>query len=117
MSLPYHPNVQVRAGTTWSINGLLLDANGNPLDITNCALAWGLLDMSGNPVPVVIDNAVVTKTDPVNGAISITIAAAYTKIDPARYTDTLEVTEGNNTELFWTGFIVVNADPFAVPGV
>jgi hypothetical protein len=51
---------------------------------------------------------------PVNGAIQISVAKADTAIDPGRYTDALRVIAGPNKDLFWSGQILVPANPFAV---
>ena len=107
--MQYHPNVNVRAGTPWTIAGTLYDAQGNLLDVTNAQLAWCLLDPNGNPVPQV---ATITKTDPTHGAIEINVAATDTALNPGRYTDALQVKEGTNTELFWIGQILVAASLF-----
>jgi hypothetical protein len=108
----YHPDVEVVSGTPIVINGILYDAAGNLLDVTNCTLAWGLLDPDGNPVsPLAVT---ISKTDPVNGAISIEVPATYTDLRPGRYTDALQVTAGMSTDLFWTGWVLVCANPFIV---
>jgi hypothetical protein len=110
--LIYHPDISTVSGTPIVINGTLYDAAGNLLDLTNATLAWGLLDPDGNPVAPL--SATISKTDPANGAISIEVPATYTALQPGRYTDALEVTEGMNTEVFWIGQILVAANPFNV---
>jgi hypothetical protein len=64
----------------------------------------------GNLVPVTPS---ISKTDPVNGAISIAVAKSDTALDPGRYTDALQVIAGSNKDLFWIGQIRVAANPFA----
>jgi hypothetical protein len=107
MPLTYHPDIELMAGLPWTIGGTLYDANGNLLDVTNCAFVWALLDPDGNPVMHVS----ITKTDPSNGAIQISVASAYTALNPGRSTDALQVTEGASTGLFWIGQICVAANP------
>jgi hypothetical protein len=110
MAITYHPDIEVVAGMPVVISGVLLDATGQPLDITNAQLAWGLLDPNGNPVtPLSVS---ITKTDAVNGKIQIEIPPM--PMPPGRYTDALQVTEGMNEELFWTGSILIAANPFSV---
>lgn len=112
MAIIYHPDLEVASGEPIAINGLLTDANGQPFDVTNCTLAFALLDPDGAPVSPL--NATISKTDPTNGVISIEIPAAYTALPPGRYTDGLQVTEGLSTEVFWVGNILVAANPFNV---
>jgi hypothetical protein len=110
--LSYHDPVDVIAATPWTIAGTLYDAAGKIFDVTNCTLAWALLDPNGNPVP--IPTASISKTDPVNGAIEVAVAKTDTALDPGRYTDALQVTEGASKDVFWVGNILVAANPFNV---
>ena len=112
MSITYHDDIEVASGEPIVIAGSLLDANGQPFDVTNCTLAFALLDPDGAPVAPL--NATISKTDPTNGVIRIEIPAAYTALPPGRYTDGLSVTEGLSTEVFWIGQILVAANPFGV---
>lgn len=112
--ITYHPDIQVVSGTDWTVNGVLYDAAGNPLDVTNCTLVWGLLDPDGNSVLPLDADVQIAKTDPVNGAISITLSDTDTALRPGRYTDALQVTEGQSTDVFWIGNILVGANPFNV---
>ena len=63
----------------------------------------------GNLVPVTPS---ISKTDPVNGAISIAVAKSDTALDPGRYTDALQVVSGAQKDVFWTGQLRVCANPF-----
>jgi hypothetical protein len=114
MSVSYHADVELMAGLPWLINGTLYDANGNPFDVSNCSFVRALLDPSGNPVLPLDDNVLISKTDPTNGGIQISIPAQYTALDPGRYTDALRVTEGNSSDVFWIGQILVAANPMLV---
>jgi len=40
-------------------------------------------------------NAAVTKTDPTNGGIHVTVGRAFTALDPGRYTDSLQGVSGS----------------------
>jgi hypothetical protein len=110
MPTTYHRDIDVISGVPWTINGTLYDASGNLLDVTNCTLTWGLLDPDGRPVA--IPSARISKTDPVNGAISIAVAKTDTRLDPGRYTDALRVIAGAQKDVFWTGQLRVCANPF-----
>jgi hypothetical protein len=55
-----------------------------------------------------------SETAPINGAIQINIAKSDTMLDPSRYNDALQVVSGAQKDVFWTGQIVVCANPFAV---
>lgn len=107
MPLTYHRDIQVTAGVPWVINGELLDATGAPFDVTNAQLAWVLLNADSYVVPM---TASITKTDPVNGAISIEVATT-TALAPGRYTDALQIRQGTGTGLYWIGLICVAANP------
>ncbi len=109
MPITYHPDVEVVSGMPITISGTLYDATGNLLDVTNATLSWGLLDPDGNPVQL---DVTITKTDAPNGVIQVAVPA--TALDPGRYTNTLQATEGVNKELFWIGNILIAANPFNV---
>ena len=98
MPLTYHRDVEVAAGVPWTINGTLCNAAGAPFDVTNAQLAWVLLNADSHVVPM---TASITKTDPVNGAISIEVAKTDTALAPGRYTDALQIREGTGTGLYW----------------
>ena len=91
MPLTYHGDVEVAAGVPWTINGTLCNAAGAPFDVTNAQLAWVLLNADSYVVPM---TASITKTDPVNGAISIEVAKTDTALAPGRYTDALQIRKG-----------------------
>jgi hypothetical protein len=85
MAISYHEDIEVVAGTAWVIGGVLYHANDQLLDVTNCSLAWSLLNPNGAPVLPVDVNVSISKTDAVNGAISIELAREYTALPPGRY--------------------------------
>ena len=109
MPLAYHPNVQLMAGVPWTINGTLCNAAREPFDVTNAQLAWVLLNADSSwVVPM---TASITKTDPVNGAISIEVAKTDTALAPGRYMDALQIRQGTGTGLYWIGQILVAEHP------
>jgi hypothetical protein len=109
MPFTYHRDIQVTAGVPWVINGELLNAKGAPFDVTNAQLAWVLLNADSYVVPM---TASITKTDPVNGAISIEVAKTAA-VAPGRYTDALQIRQGTGTGLYWIGQICVAANPIS----
>jgi hypothetical protein len=111
MSVTYHPDLPLISGTPWVIAGTLYDATGKVLDVTNCTLVWTLLDPNANPVLPLNADVQITKTDPVNGAIQISVAESDTALLPGRYTDALQITEGASSDVFWIGNILVAANP------
>ena len=110
MAITYHPDVTVVSGTDWTLAGILYDAAGKPLDVTNCTLKWILMDTDGNSI--VQSTVEIAKSDPLNGVIQISLSEADTALRPGRYTDALQVTEGTSTDVFWIGQILVSANPF-----
>jgi hypothetical protein len=110
--ISYHSDVTLLPATNWAIAGVLYDATGKALDVTNCEFTWALLDPDAAPIPV---TAVITKTDPVHGSIQISVSEADTApLLPGRYTDALQVTEGASSDVFWIGNILVAANPMNV---
>jgi len=114
MAITYHPDVQVVSGTDWTLAGVLYDATGKVLDVTNCTLVWTLLDPNGVPVQPLSTDAVITKTNPAQGAVQISVDMGDTALLPGRYTDALQVSEGTSTDVFWIGNILVDANPMNV---
>jgi hypothetical protein len=108
MPLSYHRDVEVAADVPWTINGTLCNAAGAPFDVTDAQLAWVLLNADSYVVPM---TASITKTDPVNGAISIEVAKTDAALAPGRYTDALQIRTGTGRGLYWTGSICVAANP------
>jgi hypothetical protein len=111
MPLTYHVPIEVAAGAPWVISGQLCDATGAPFDVTNAQLAWVLLNADSFVVPV---TASITKTDPVNGAITIEVAKTDTALPPGRYSDALQIRAGTGTGLYWIGNILVAANPITI---
>ena len=110
----YHSDIEVAAGVPWTIAGTLFDRTGQLLDVTNCDLAWALLDPDGNPVLPTDLNVTISKSDPINGAIQINVPIEYTSLRPGRYTDVLQVTAGASTDVFWIGQLLIAANPYTI---
>jgi hypothetical protein len=104
----HHPDVELTAGVPWTIAGQLCNAKGQAFDVTNAQLTWVLLNADSWVVPMTVS---ITKTDPVNGAISIEVAKTDAALAPGRYTDAIQIRQGTGTGLYWIGNILVAADP------
>jgi hypothetical protein len=63
MALTHHGDIEVMPGDDWIIPGVLLDANGNPLDLSDCKLSWALVGPDGNGVAVAEDAVDLEITD------------------------------------------------------
>jgi hypothetical protein len=46
--------------------------------------------------------------------LQVHLSSDQTGLDPGRYTDAQQVTEGNSSDLFWIRQICVTANPFNV---
>ena len=108
MPLIYHVPIEFAAGVPWVIKGQLCDAAGVPFDVTNAQLAWVLLNADSFVIPL---SASISKSDPVNGAISIEVAKIDTALPPGRYTDALQIRGGTGRGIYWIGFIEVASKP------
>src|SRR5262249_36934755 len=111
MPLQHHSDTELMAATDWGIDGTLLDADGNPLDLSNATLNWTLISPSGLPV-LANGDATITITDPTAGTIHISVHNAKTaQLECGRYLDALELTIGDVISALWTGVILVAANP------
>jgi len=108
--ITYHPDVEVRAGLPLVLNGTLLDGTASPSTAPGPTLTWALLDPDGNPaVPV---NAVtITKSAPTSGGFQISVPKEAMALPVGRYTDCLSVQSGALKQNFWTGFVLISANP------
>jgi hypothetical protein len=111
VSVAHHDDIELVAGDSWLIPGVLTDHRGDPLDLTTAMFEWALLDSGGNPVAISAD---VTVTDALRGAVSIALEANDTAgLDPGFYMDALRVdfpSTGRST--VWRGQIAVVASRF-----
>lgn len=96
-------------GEDWSIDGLLLDREGNPLDLTDAVVRWTLLDQGDAPVDT---NATITVLDPPTaGIVEIRITATSTATAPAGlYTGELHITLHGRTSIVRGVSIIVVAN-------
>ena len=67
------------AATDWAIDGTLLDATGNTLDLSNATLTWTLIGPQGTPVLQNSDASITVVGDPTAGTIHIAVHNAKTK--------------------------------------
>lgn len=112
--MQHHDDVELMAGDDWVISGRLLDRDGSPFNLDNALLNWTLINPDGWAVTLTQD-VTLNVTNSANGLISIVLPSSFTRtIAPGRYTDALRVVVGGFTETFWTGYIQVDADPFAM---
>ena len=111
----HHSDIEVVAGDQWSIDGQLLDRNGQPLDLTNAAIQWSLRDPDGLFMPAVVQATTVTvDTDPTTGKINISVPNGTTwPLTAGRYHDSVRViVEGSYIDTVWVGLLLVDANPF-----
>ena len=105
----HHSDVSLTPGEAWGVFGMLLDAEGRPLDLTAADLSWTLRDLDGAVMPV---NGVVAVVDARSGIVSITVdATATATLEPGYYLDTLRCRVAGTSSL-WVGGISVSANPF-----
>ena len=106
-----------QAGDDWQINATLLDANGNPYDLTgvgdaSVVLKWALMTSSFKRA-LDEDDVLITVVEPEAGRCSITIPASATApLVAGRYTDYIRIVSGGVTSTLSYGLIYVAADPW-----
>jgi hypothetical protein len=114
MPLTHHDDVELVAGDDWTVDGLLLDVNGLPLDLTNATFEWTLIDPNGLPVVEVIGAADITTVPGNSGAVQIKVPKQFTTPLPSgRYHDAMRVNISISST-FWVGTILVDVDPFGL---
>jgi hypothetical protein len=90
----------------------LLDADGNPLDLSNATLTWTLIGPQGTPVLADGDATITVVGDPTAGTIHIAVHNAKTaQLEAGRYIDALQVAIGDVVSPLWTGQMLVAANP------
>jgi hypothetical protein len=110
--IPHHDPTELMAATDWGIDGTLLDADGQPLDLSNATLTWTLIGPQGTPVLRNGDATITVVGDPTAGSIHIGIHNAKTaQLECGRYIDALQLTIGDAVSPLWTGVILVAANP------
>jgi hypothetical protein len=111
----HHPDIEQMSGDDWSIVGTLTDTNGQPLDLTNAALEWTLVNPDGK-VAIPDGSAQIVMVSPMtSGIISINVPRNITaQLSPGRHTDALRVTIADLADTLWIGTILVGADLFSI---
>jgi hypothetical protein len=103
----HHDDLALVAGDDWVIPGVLLDDNNNPLDLTNAALEWALIDPQGKMTTVA--RSISINDPPSAGLVSIKVPrAASAPLAAGRFHDALRVLIADAAETYWLGTIVSN---------
>jgi hypothetical protein len=116
----HHDDVTLYAGDDWTINGTLMDKDGNALDLSGEAelkpeLRWVLLDPDGRPA-LASDAATITIVEPPSaGKVVIAVPDTATAgLAPGPYVDALRVHDSaSQRSTLWSGRVLVSADLFA----
>jgi len=112
MTISHHDPAELMAATDWGIDGTLLDADGNPLDLTNATLQWTLIEPQGLPVLHNGDATITIVGAPTAGSIHISVHhTVNAQLAAGRYIDALQLTIGDAVSLLWMGQILVAANP------
>jgi hypothetical protein len=105
----HHDDVRLTPGEAWVAYALLLDADGQGLDLTGAELSWTLRNRNGAIVPV---SAILTVVDVAGGIVTITLdPAATAMLEPGYYVDALRCRVAGTSSL-WVGGVCVSANPF-----
>ena len=113
MGITYHADLEIAAGDDWLIAGTLLDADGQPIDLSQAGttIEWVLFNPDGG-VALTSDQFTVNVVPQEVGNISIVVPRISTYLLPAgRYTDSLRVTTTIRS-VEWRGNILVSCDLF-----
>jgi len=92
------------AATDRAIDGTLLDATGQPLDLSNATLTWTLIGRRA------CRSCRTVTLDASAGLIRVANAKTA-QLERGRYIDALQLTIGDIVSLLWTGVILVAANP------
>jgi hypothetical protein len=112
MASPHEP-VTWFAGDDWKINATLLDATGNPFDLSPPTQAlWCLLNAQGQRV-LDEDDVLLSIADPASGKCAILIPASATSPLPSgQYRDVLRIVANGMTSTVATAPINLTSDPW-----
>jgi hypothetical protein len=106
-----HATVWLVAGDDWQFNATMLDPNGNPLDLTNAAMQWTLLDRDGLRALAATDFAITLGTT--IGTCSVHVPkSSSTKLAAGVYSDFWRATITGFTQTLLEGLFNIAADPF-----
>jgi hypothetical protein len=109
-----HQRLELVGGDDWVFNEVLVDANGNPIDLTGATVQWTLLDSFGFRALMPTDFTITLGT-PIGSATVKVAATRSTKVVGGGYADYWRVTTGGVTQTTLTGAMSVLSDPFAAP--
>lgn len=113
MPLTHHDDLEFIAGDDWTIDGVLLDVNGSPLDLNGAFFQWTLIDPTGLSVADLLGATTVNIVQPAaNGQVQIIVSKQVTtSLLAGRFHDALRVSI-DYTTTFWMGTILVGGNPF-----
>jgi len=107
-----HPQQYWFAGDDWQIDATLLDANGNPYDLSVATIKWIMLNSSQQWV-LNENDANISVTDAIAGKCSIMITAGKTApLFGDTYTDFIRIISGGITSTLSYGLLYVTSDPW-----
>jgi hypothetical protein len=110
----HHDDLTLTSGDSWLVPFSITDINGNALDLTWAEFQWVLLGPSGLPVQNI--NPTITVTAPIDGKGQIEVSSTETsQIPVGRYCDSMRVVIADQVSTTWTGYFLINANPFFAP--
>jgi len=113
MAIPHHDNLEFVAGDDWDIGATLQRSDGSAYDLSQATVIWMLRDPNGDPALTSDQYSIKINSPPSAGLITIVIPAGSTAgLRPGRYLDWLRATDNAGTDTFWTGMILVDANPW-----
>ena len=113
MPIPHHPDLQFVAGDDWDIGASLQRPDGSAYDLSNATVIWMLRGPDGLPCLQPDQYSIKIDSPPTAGLITIAVTAPVTApLRPGRYLDWLRATDSAGTDTFWTGIILVSANPW-----
>jgi hypothetical protein len=110
-----HTVVGATAGDDWEIRVTLLDADGQPINLSSTPpILWTMLSSQGKRV-IEADEVSVAITDAVAGRCSVFVPAAVTtRLTSGLYTDSLRLVMGGISSTMLSGDWNVMTDPFGL---
>ncbi len=115
MAIPHHDPLEFVAGDDWDLGAMLMRADGTAYDLTSANIQWMLRDPDGVPTFIEGDYSINPTPPLTGGLLTIVVPATRTAtLRPGRYMDWLRATDNAGTDTFWTGMILVSANPWGV---
>lgn len=116
MALSHHDDLEFVAGDDWDIGGTLQNPDGTAYDLTTATVLWMLRGPDGLPVLQTGQYTINLGTPTTGGQLTIVVPSIVTaSLLPGRYMDWLRATNNAGTDTFWTGAILVDANPWGTP--